>query len=275
MGIFKYGEWRTQKKIETMEASRGDDVLCLAVSKDGRWIAAGTDEGDVSVWNAETRKQVWLREEHGDEISAVDFSPDATRLVSGSTNGKITIWDISTRKRIQTPNHEPEDWVFAAKYSPQGDRIATATKEFVRVWNTNDGGLLVTIKVGVTPYLNTGLLWSDNHLFAISDSKIKQLEASAGSAVSEWAVPTSDEYSCIALPKHGKFIAYSSKRTVTFWDMTTLAQLNLLEHTEDIRSIAISPDDRFLAIGGGTGNIIIRNLAHITVRFVYCWITVI
>ena len=31
-------------------------VLCLAVSKDSRWIAAGTSLGDVFVGNAETRK---------------------------------------------------------------------------------------------------------------------------------------------------------------------------------------------------------------------------
>ena len=266
--------WRAEdaKKIATMGVTGRDDVLCLAVSKDGRWIAAGTDGGEVYVWDAETRAQVWSHKEDYQDINAVDFSPDATRLVSGSTNGEIAIWDIATRKQIQTLEHENS--VKAVKYSPQGDRIATGTEEFIRVWD-NDGRLLVTIKVGVTTYYNTGLLWFDNRLFAISDSKIKQLEASAGSAVSEWPVPISDEYSCIALPKHGKFIAYSSKRTVTFWDMTTLAQLNLIEHTEDIRSIAISPDDRFIAFGGGTGNIIIRNLAHITVRFVYCWITVI
>ena len=133
----------------------------------------------------------------------------------------------------------------------------------------------MAIKVGATPYFNTGLLWSDNHLFAISNSKIKQLKASTESTVSEWPVPNDDRHSSIALPKHRKFIAYASKRTVTFWDTMTHTQLNLIEHTQDIYSIAISPDDQFIAIGGNKGNIVIRNLAHITVRFVYCWFTVI
>ena len=249
--------WRVEdaKKIATMEVTRGDDVQCLAVSKDGRWIAAGTDEGDVYVWDAETREQVWSHREDTRDINAVDFSSDSTRLVSGSDNTKAAVFDIATRKRVQTLDHQ--SGVFAAKYSPQGDRIATGTNDSIRVWDSNDGHLLMTIEVGVTPYFNTGLLWSDNHLFTISDSKIKQLETSAGSAVSEWPVPTSDEYSCIALPNHRKFIAYTSKRTATFWDTTAHAQLNLLEHTQDIRSIAISPDDRFLAIGGWAGNITI------------------
>jgi WD40 repeat protein len=64
--------------------------------------------------------------------------------------------------------------------------------------------------------------------------------------------------SCIALPKHGEFIAYSTKRTVTFWDTSTHTQLGLIQHPQDIRSIALSPDDRFLAIGGEGGKITIR-----------------
>ena len=257
-------------RAEDGEQMATRNVRCLAVSEDGKWVAAGTWVGGVSVWDAETCERVFSHREDSRDINAVDFSPDSTRLVSGSDNQKAIIWDIATHKRVQTLDHERP--VFAAKYSSQGDRIATGTIDFVRVWD-NDGHLLETMKVGVTPYHNTGLLWSDNHIFVVFDSKIKQFEASTGSPVSEWSVPNSDEYSCIALPKHGKFIAHTTKRTITFWDTTTHSQFSHTEHTQDIRSIAISPDDWFLAIGGKEGKIVIRNLAHNTVRFVYCWIT--
>ena len=250
------------KQMATMEAKK---VLCLAVSKDGRWIAAGTSDGAVYVWDAETRGQAWSHKENN-TVSAVDFSPDSTRLVTGDDQ-KATIWDMATRKRVQTLKHE--HWVNAAKYSAQGDRLATGTDQFVRIWD-NNGRLLVTIKVGVTPYFNTGLLWSNNHLFALSDGQIKQFEASSTeSAVSEWPVPDTNYFSCIALPKHKEFIANSTDRTVICWDTTTRTQCGLIEHTQGIHSIAISPDDQFLAIGGGGGHIIIRKLSHITVSFVY------
>ena len=120
------------KEMATMEAR---NVRCLAVSKDGRWIAAGTDQGEVFVWDAETYEKVFS---HGvDYVSGVDFSPDSTRLVSGSTSGRTaSIWDITTCKRVQTLVHS--GWVRAAKYSPQGDRIATAASHSIRVWDSND-----------------------------------------------------------------------------------------------------------------------------------------
>ena len=193
-------------------------------------------------------EQVFHKEEHSHAINGVDFSPDSTRLVSALDNETASIWDIPTRKRVQTLLHDK--FLRAAKYSPQGDRIATAAKYSIRVWNSRGGRLLLDIKVGVTPYYNSGLLWSNNHLFAISDRKIKEIDASTGSAVSEWSVLDSDYRSCIALPKHGQFIAYSAKRTVTFWDTSSHIQFGHIQHPQDILSTALSPDDKFIAIGG-------------------------
>ncbi|KAF8430779.1 hypothetical protein L210DRAFT_3730379, partial [Boletus edulis BED1] len=153
--------------------------------------------------------------------------------------------------------------VWAAKYSPKGNRIATATNCCVRVWRSNDGRLLVEIPVKVTPEDNTGLLWFSNHLFVVSDNAIKQFHASSGSPVAEWQVPSSNAVSCIALPKHGQFIAYSTNNTVTLWYTSTHAQLSIIQHTQGIRSIAFSPDDQFLAIGGGDGKVCIKSLSRI------------
>ena len=254
------------KDGKKMARKKADDVLCLAVSKDYRWIAAGTMFGTVLVWDSKTNlRDISHRLTKDDcKINGVDFSPDSTRLVSASNNRTASIWDIATRERVQTLDHG-DKLVTAAKYSPQGDRIATATPDFVRVWDGNIGCLLVHIPETVNPWFNTGLLWFNNHLFVVSDNRIKQFEASTISGVSEWPVPDSIGSSCIALPKHGKFIAYSTQRTVTFWDTVTHSQLGLIEHPQDISSIAVSPDDQFIAIGGEDGKITINSLSRILV----------
>ena len=251
------------KQTATMAA--GPRVYCLAVSKDGRWVAAGTDS-DVIMWDAKTLERVFAESQDNATIG-VDFSPDSTRLVTAPWNSTATVWDLAARKKVRTLNHEGT--VVAAKYSPQGDRIATTTAYSVRVWDSNDGRLLRRIPVKVTPYYNNGLLWSNNHLFVVSDCAIKQLGASTGSTVSEWPVLNTNHLSCIALPKHGQFIAYSTDDTVTFWDTSTHVQLGLIKLTQPIRSIALSPDDQFLAIGGQGGKITIRSLSRITVGIMF------
>ena len=255
--------------MAAMEAER--NVQCLAVSQDGRWIAAGTPRGDVLVWDAKTYERVVLHRVRS-SIRSVDFSPDSARVVSASWVGTASIWDIATCQRVQTFEHKVE--LLAAKYSPQGGRIATASDRPVRVWDSNDGRLLVDIGVEVNPSLHAGLLWFNDDPFVISDNKIQQFETTTGSVVSEWPVPPNPWHSCIALPRHGKFIAYSAQRTVTFWDTAIHTQLGSIEHPQDINPIAVSSDDRFLAIGGEDGEITIHSLPRITVSTLPRWIVV-
>ena len=263
----KLGVWRVQdgKQMARMAAR------CFAVSKDGRWIAAGENTNDeVFLWDAKSFEKVFSYKEHFNGILGVDFSPDSTRLVTASQNRTATVWDVGTRKKVPRLDHG--HWVIAAKYSPQGDRIATATLDgSVRVWDGNDGRLLVDIPVKVTPQCNTGLLWFNNHLFVVSGSTIKQLEASTGSTVSEWPVHDATYVSCIALPKHGEFIAYSTDDTVTFWDTSTHTQLGLIQHPRHTYSIALSPDDQFLA-SVEERKITIRSLSPIIVSILFFWI---
>ena len=257
--------WRVEDG-EQVAAMAAPYVRCIAVSKDGRCIAAGTHFGEVIVWDAETYEKIFALEDIGD-IYGVDFSPDSTRLVTASAD-KVSIWGIATRGR--TTLHD--DGVLAAKFSPQGDQIAIATRNSVRIYDSNDRRLLVEIPVKVTGWINTGLLWSKAHLFVVSDSKIKQIDPSTGSVVSQWLVPGGNDLGRIALPTHGEFIAHSTNRTVTFWDASAHTQLGLIQHAEDICSIALSPDDRFLAIGGESGKITIKRLSQVTVSSVVpCW----
>ena len=251
--------WRVQdgQRVATIEAM---NVVCLTVSKNGKWIAGGSW---WDVWDTKTYETVWKHREDS-YVNAVDFSPDSTKLVSGSLNRTATIWDVASGEKIQTLRHK--QGLIAAKFSSDGDRIATATHEgSVQVWDSINGHLLVDIPVTVTSSYNAGLQWFNNHIFVVSGGKIKQLDAFTGSTVSEWPVPDSDVYSCIAIPTHGKFIAYSTSRSVIFWDTSTHLHIGLVKHTEDIWSISLSSDNGSLAIGGYYGTIITKVQSHIIV----------
>ena len=253
--------------VEVTKRMGATGIKCLAVSKDGEWIAAGTARDGVVVWDAKTNEKVFVHHVHN-EVTGVDFSPDSTRVVA-SFNHAAAVFHITARKQVLLLDHKDRQSLVAAKYSPHGDRIATATPTSIRVYNSSNGRLLLDIKVNVTPLYNTGLLWCNNHLFVTSDIKIKQIDSSTGSTVATWAVPGLDGFSSIALPRHGKFIVYSTKHAVMFWDMETHTQLSVIRHGQVIRSITLSPDNRFLAVGGEGGKITIHSL---TVSTVSSWI---
>ena len=261
--------WRVEDGEEMARLEPQGGVECFAMSKDERWIAVGTILNTIVVWDARTCEKVFSVE--GGRWG-VDFSPDSSRLVSASTKGDFgdiswTIWDIATGKQVQTFHHEVArdnfklPTIYAVKYSPQGDRIATAIEHSIRVWDSNDGRLLVRVNTSCK-----GLFWCDDHLFVASGHEIQQINASTGSQMSKWLV-SYDHLPYMALPQHGGFIAYSTEHMVTFWDTATHTQLGRIYYPLGIGPIALSPDNRFLATGSRRrdGKIIIKSLPHVAV----------
>ena len=75
------GVWRVEDGKQMATLMTAGNIRCLGVSKDdGRWIVAGTDSGEVIVWDAKTFEQVFShKEDKYCRFSGVDFSPDSTR----------------------------------------------------------------------------------------------------------------------------------------------------------------------------------------------------
>lgn len=119
------GVWRV-KDGKQMAKMAVENVCSLTVLKDGRWVAVRFG-GEAIMWDAKTFKKVFTVE---DDIVRVDFLPDSTRLLIGLESHTATVWNVTTHQKILTLGHHG-DWVRAAKYSPQGDGIATATHESV------------------------------------------------------------------------------------------------------------------------------------------------
>jgi WD40 repeat protein len=255
--------WRVGGEIAVMPAAK-DDFNCLAVSNDGKWIAGGT-WGRVFLWDAKTFKRVF---DHWGTygFQGVDFSPDSTALLVASYH-TATVHDIASPARVRLSLLNHENRLRAAKYSRTGDRIATATEDSVRVWDSSNGHLLVQVKEGVTPEYNKGLFWVDQNRFFVASRlgmKLLRVDASICSKISEWHVPGAGiQNSCIALPRHGEFVACSANKSITFWDTSRSAQPGLIEHGESTYSIALSPDGESVAMGGCDGRMIIKGLSRI------------
>jgi WD40 repeat protein/tRNA A-37 threonylcarbamoyl transferase component Bud32 len=113
---------------------------CLAVSRDGRRIAAASiDPGPTAmVWNVETQRAV-LTLKGTEDIAYLDFSPDGKRLATvGRWN--VQIWNATTGQRLlelgKSRNEFGDDrFSTRLRFSPDGVRIAATKGDFLRVWS--------------------------------------------------------------------------------------------------------------------------------------------
>jgi len=68
----------------------------IAVSPDGRLVAAGGDDSVVRLWSTETGRMVGDLVGHSGPVNAVAFFDDGERLVSGSYDGTTIVWRYAT-----------------------------------------------------------------------------------------------------------------------------------------------------------------------------------
>jgi WD40 repeat protein len=117
-----------------------DEILAVAFSTDGKWLATGGTDSIVRVWNLETREAALELRGHTDWISALAFSPDGKLLASGSADRTARIWKTdSWKEQFQLPVQITEP-VNGVAFSIEGDLLAFAVggpeERAIRVWRT-------------------------------------------------------------------------------------------------------------------------------------------
>ena len=275
--------WQVDDGQEVSELIRveGAEVYAAALSPDGKWLVAGLSrlnlndgKTDVRVWDARTHAKVLEIKGHADSVFGVDISPDSTKLATCSSDKTACIWNITTGERLVGPLQH-ENWVVAVRFSPNGDRVATATAaknkddektvKSIRIYDSECGQLLFDI-----PFMKsrsmTSLAWTldGRQLFAASYSRVKQFDTSSGSLLKEWSVPGGGWRGSVVLSRNQKFAVVAAHKSLSFWDTSTHQQIGtVIKHTSNAWWIALSPDDDQIATGEENGKVTLRNLRDI------------
>src|SRR6266568_3791559 len=116
----------------------------LAWSPDGKYIAIGSDNTTVLLWEIATIKNIYNYTGHISDVFAVAWSPDGKRIASGDGDGLVLVWDAFTGGHTYTycghadyyPGHYTSGAaVNSLAWSPDGKHIASASSDStVQVW---------------------------------------------------------------------------------------------------------------------------------------------
>src|SRR5262249_11955557 len=113
-------------------------VFSLALSPDGKRVAAGTDCPTLRLWEVETGKVVPTElGENAAQVNCVAFTPDGKRLLAGAGAFYLRLWDSGTWKQAGS-------WKGSASslsFSPDGRRVAAVPsyEKAVRVLAVESG----------------------------------------------------------------------------------------------------------------------------------------
>jgi len=75
--------------------NNGARVTSVAISTNDQYVAAGSMDAVVRIWDVSTGQLVERLRGHSDSVTSVAFTPDGKGLVSGSEDKTLKFWDLS------------------------------------------------------------------------------------------------------------------------------------------------------------------------------------
>ena len=69
-------------------------VRSVAYSPDGRYLASGSQDKTIKIWEVATGNELRTLTGHSETVFSVAYSPDGRYLASGSADKTIKIWRV-------------------------------------------------------------------------------------------------------------------------------------------------------------------------------------
>jgi WD40 repeat protein len=128
-----------------LQAAQGESIDSIAFSADSRWLAAGGQAGELSIWNCDDSHlppQLVRRIRVGKWIEHLAWHPIESFLAI-SYGAQVEIWDIPTfteisRWKCQGAAAAPRAAIFDLAWHPTGEYLAMSGAKGVRIWSDID-----------------------------------------------------------------------------------------------------------------------------------------
>ena len=233
---------------ENWSATINDHVIDLTWSPDGRYLAAASVLGPVTIFEGH---QAVLHTFEGHEFGtmSIEWRPDSKVLASAGQDGKIRLWDMTSGEATHTLDGGAE-WVEHLSWSGGNDPIlASGAGRKLKLWNA-DGDLIREYPDHQSTI--SGLQWKPHasQLASIAYGGVMLWDPQQSEAVRrlEWKGSSL----VIVWSPDGKHIATGDQdSTVHFWIMSTGVDLQMTGYPTKVRELSWDTTSRYLATGGG------------------------
>jgi WD40 repeat protein len=141
-------EWVEEKDRELVPeptdkngATDSENVQCLMVSLDGRYLAVGRSSGAVNLYDLSDHgpslKPVGSAA-HGGFVTSLAFAPDSEHLITSGNDGTLRLWEVPSLKQVGDPFTGHVGRVFAVAFSRDSRTVVSGGEDHSAIlWDTS------------------------------------------------------------------------------------------------------------------------------------------
>ena len=246
-------------------------VNAMAAAPDGTWLATGSDDRTVRIWDTATGRLCATLAGHRARVTGMAVAPDGTWLASaggdedwpGAPDRAVLIWDTATWTRTVTLTGHGEK-VTAVAVAPDGAWLASADGGgTVLIWDAVTWTQTAKLAVADTP-VNAVAVAPDGTWLTLGmfDGSVRIWDARTSTQIATLAGHVS-KVTSVAIAPDGTWLASAGDDgTVRIWDAATWAQTDTLTgHIGAVTAVAVAPDGTWLASAGDEGAVLIWDAA--------------
>ncbi len=216
----------------------------IAISPDGRLVAAGTKDRTVRVFDLASGELVTSLRGHGGFIEGLAFSPDGTVLASASEDTTVGLWNTADwtsggvmRGHLAT--------VRGVVWSPDGAALTTVgLDDTLRIWNAGSRfAPQRDIETGQDGIYSAAINPADGRIaVACYDGWMRVFNTEGDLAASWEAHPGSTCHAAAYSHEGSRLITCSWDNTARVWSMPSGQSIAVLNAEVGVYSATISPD---------------------------------
>ena len=241
-----------------------DMVNSLRWSPDGKYLASGSGDFTVVLWDVKSGKRLKTLEGESSYVESICWSPDGKYLASGYDDGCICVFALENGEEICYLDEHSEE-VKSISWSPDGRYLASSSFERngniwegkIIIWDTNGYKIFKNLD-GHTEGINS-VSWSPDGKYLASssfDNTVVIWDVKSGKRL-KTLEGNSDYLYSVSWSPDGRYLSCgSNNKTVIIWDVNSGTEFRKFEgHSYSVESICWSPDGRYLASGSYKGSL--------------------